>query len=605
MSIQDTFDAPNDIVDLEYYKSKYSLPKTSDEANRDIQLTKLIQQCLDQVNVLCAGRPYREWSKLDDTKDGERKYWLRKAVCAYIEYCIDTAHIFVNKQFQSSGTIPFSLNASANDANFENVRHDIIKLLKQGNWYQTLYGTDNLKSNCAFDKIDHNNYLSNLTSYLKTIFKTLNNENQFTNGLILSNKNIDVVGDILAGKPNYASKISGFTLEDCKLPAGSDNTLTVETAYMHDNPEYWPDITVEQFHQIINYDGNVIIKATYKDTYDNTITDYYPVIVKVPRYFTICLPNYKFPRFADYVYDGFYVSIETWGRDRDGPGIYINHYIYSYGQYAGSKLGTMYFGWTMKDYDTTNNQWNSHPINSSEWPRYPVYTFAPSLDWQDIDTMRRNNELSPHMLYTYWISNSALLTFILDSQTDGFIQLWNTTNLKENDIISKIEVPGSGDYTEGQGYNLKVTTHSNNETVIKLPIPKYTLSVTFAHSAIASETPVLAGGIFTIEIPAFSKTDELIGSNDQEYFLALTNKLNALGATSTYPYPLTSSSTPLARNGSIQLASECYENNGELFVKVANMSNGIGGTATNITGFSDIQINMLNFRMINQTVKER
>ena len=214
MSITDTFIPPYEqIVDLEYYTNLYNKPHTNAEVIQDTQFSKLLIQVIDQINVLCAGRVFREWTELDDAKqaDAERKFYLRRAICAYLEYCIDTAHIFVNKQFQSTGTIPFSLNASANDANFENLRFDIIKLLKQGNWYATLYGINPTElATKELGQIDNNAYLTWLVKYLKTIFKTIDNKNQFTNGLVLSNNDITTVKNITAY--SNQSEISGFRL---------------------------------------------------------------------------------------------------------------------------------------------------------------------------------------------------------------------------------------------------------------------------------------------------------------------------------------------------------------------------------------------------------
>lgn len=227
MSITDTFTPPySDIVDLEYYSKLYNKPHTEKEAIQDEQFNKLLIQVTDQINVLCGGRVYDEWAQLDDTKqaDAKRKFWLRRAVCAYLEYCIDTAHIFVNKQFQSSGTLPFSVNASANDANFENVRHDIIKLLKQGDWYQTLYGMNpSEKVYRENSQIEYNQWLTWLVQYLKTIFKTINNDNQFENGLIMSNNDISNIKNLIAD--NNLSEIRGFRIVDCDVEQRSNAQL--------------------------------------------------------------------------------------------------------------------------------------------------------------------------------------------------------------------------------------------------------------------------------------------------------------------------------------------------------------------------------------------
>lgn len=214
MSIIDAFNPPyEDIVDIDYYKSKYSLPVTNDVNTQETQLKKLIIKCTDQVDVLCAGRPYEEWAKLDDNKpeDAKRKFWFRKAVCDYINYCVDVADIFVNKQFQSSGTLPFSLSASANDVNFEQFRLDIIKKLKQGDWYATLSGS-NPKDifGAELNQVEYNKWLTWLLQYLKTIFKTIDNTNQFANGLVLSNNDITTVKNITAY--SNQSEISGFKI---------------------------------------------------------------------------------------------------------------------------------------------------------------------------------------------------------------------------------------------------------------------------------------------------------------------------------------------------------------------------------------------------------
>lgn len=211
MSIVDTFTPPyHEIVDLEYYKAHYSLPLTKDVNTQEAQVDKLIIQCIDQVNVLCAGRPFKEWDKAN----GERKFWLRKAICAYVEYCIDTAKVFVNKQFQASGVLPFSLNASANDANFERFRYDIIKLLKNGDWYQTIGGFDLRTYNGTIKNERATKELAEFITYLKTIFKTIDNENQLSNGLILSGQEIASCGNILAAS---GKQIQGFKLVDCDI----------------------------------------------------------------------------------------------------------------------------------------------------------------------------------------------------------------------------------------------------------------------------------------------------------------------------------------------------------------------------------------------------
>lgn len=237
MSIIDTFIPPyENIVDIEYYKSKYSLPMTNDVNTQTAQVNKLIIKCIDQINVLCANRPFEIWSDLDDNnqKDAQRKFWFRKAVCDYVNYCIDVADIFVNKTFNSSGTLPFSLNASANDVNFEQFRLDIIKKLKQGDWYATLSGI-NPKDifGAELNQIEYNKWLTWLVQYLKTIFKTIDNTNQFTNGLIMSNNDIMNVKNLIAD--NNLSEIRGFRIVDCDVEQRSDAQLrTIIEQVLHE-----------------------------------------------------------------------------------------------------------------------------------------------------------------------------------------------------------------------------------------------------------------------------------------------------------------------------------------------------------------------------------
>ena len=72
-----------------------------------------------------------------------------------------------------------------------------------------------------------------MVQYLKTIFKTIDNTNQFTNGLIMSNNDIKNVKNLIAD--NNLSEIRGFRIVDCDIEQRSDAQLrTIIEQVLHE-----------------------------------------------------------------------------------------------------------------------------------------------------------------------------------------------------------------------------------------------------------------------------------------------------------------------------------------------------------------------------------
>lgn len=210
---------PPEIITYDYYTAHYILPLVENTDEQKTLINRWIIQCQDQIDTLCGGRVYAEYPELDLTKDKDKRraYYLKKAVCALLEYYIDTGKAFVDKNFSSASNVPANINASTDDANFEHKRKDIIKLLTQGGWYETFMTYTNAED-LGFNKpLAHDFSWTDFMDKLSEVFKRLDNNNSFTTNQVMNNHNISHIKELIGYHIN-TSVIRNFKLVDCLVP---------------------------------------------------------------------------------------------------------------------------------------------------------------------------------------------------------------------------------------------------------------------------------------------------------------------------------------------------------------------------------------------------
>lgn len=131
------------VLTLEEYKANWPIPTSADTQAQDKQLQMFIDDATNQIDNLCSGKLFRDWPKLDATKDEVVIYKLQRAVGDLTLLLDQTGKMFYNSNSQGGGNAPFSLSTRSDNSQVEWKRQDIIRNLIEAGFYENVRIGDN------------------------------------------------------------------------------------------------------------------------------------------------------------------------------------------------------------------------------------------------------------------------------------------------------------------------------------------------------------------------------------------------------------------------------------------------------------------------------
>lgn len=269
------------ILTLTEYKEMFIIPDSENVDSQNTQIEMRIADATNQIDNFCGGLVFKNYDKLDPTKDVIKIYKLKRAIASLTNHLEITGGLFYNGKEVGGGTAPFNLQTKSSNSEIEIIRQDIIKNLKEAGFYLGV-STESNNIDITADSTTSSEMREELVNMLSQYFLRTDGVNQFQgreflfpNTCSISNTG-DITGsDIVDKNTGMVRKpiISGYDLKvDSENSINTENIkdpLTGQFKKINEfTADYFGGLSKEEIYQAITASGTSwSAENTYRKDY--------------------------------------------------------------------------------------------------------------------------------------------------------------------------------------------------------------------------------------------------------------------------------------------------------------------------------------------------